>query len=339
MKNLLNHDGTSQLLLSNVDDGSNRIFINDVEIPSSSWVGTGNYTQTISGTTITIAKVADLDGNVMLQLVSANTYRLVKYVKAEYLTTTGDTKNNVTTFQSSDTTDALATAWTSVTKLNSGESHSSIFAKMSQMFKNIRYLYKMLGTTDISQIGGGNVTGAIASLNTSLTNKQDKLTNPLVQADVVNNLTSTATNKPLSAYQGKLLNDKIANSTLNNNGYVKNYTVLASTVPVNTKLKVASFQVTKTGTYLWSPRFRSTLTYAEYMAAKLGDASTPVYSLGSYNDSVTMTGAGSNLTECMSGMAVTRLTANTTYYVWFETNRANSGVNTFNWYNLIYLNP
>lgn len=169
MKNLLNHDGTGQLLLSNVDDGSNRIFINDVEIPSSSWVGTGNYTQNISGTTITIAKVADLDGNVMLQLVSANTYRLVKYVKAEYLTTTGDTKDNVTTFQSSDTTDALATAWTSVTKLNSGESHSSIFAKMSQMFKNIRYLYKMLGTTDISQIGGGNVTGAIASLNTSLT--------------------------------------------------------------------------------------------------------------------------------------------------------------------------
>lgn len=168
MKNILNHDGTSQLLLSNIDDGSNRIFINDVEIPSSSWVGTGNYTQTISGTTITIAKVADLDGNVMLQLVSANTYRLVKYVKAEYLTTTGDTKDNVTTFQSSDTTDALATAWTSVTKLDSGEKQSSIFAKMSQMFKNIRYLYKMLGTTDISQIGGGNVTGAISSLNTSL---------------------------------------------------------------------------------------------------------------------------------------------------------------------------
>lgn len=170
MKNILNHDGTSQLLLSNVDDGSNRIVINDVEIPSSSWVGTGNYTQTISGTTITIAKVADLDGNVMLQLVSANTYRLVKYVKAEYLTTTGDTKDNVTTFQSSDTTDALATAWTSVTKLDSGEKQSSIFAKMSQMFKNIRYLYKMLGNTDISQIGGGNVTGAISSLNTSLAN-------------------------------------------------------------------------------------------------------------------------------------------------------------------------
>lgn len=47
----------------------------------------------------------------------------------------------------------------------------------------------------------------IDQINTALENKQDKLTNPLTQSDVVNNLTSTSTNKPLSAYQGKLLND------------------------------------------------------------------------------------------------------------------------------------
>jgi hypothetical protein len=82
-----------------------------------------------------------------------------------------DTANNTTTFASSDTTDANATSWTSVTKLASGESHKSIFAKMSQMFKNIRYLYKMLGTTDISSIGDGTVTGGISTLNTSLANK------------------------------------------------------------------------------------------------------------------------------------------------------------------------
>ena len=33
------------------------------------------------------------------------------------------------------------------------------------MFKNVRYLYKMLGATDISTIGGGTVTGAISSQN------------------------------------------------------------------------------------------------------------------------------------------------------------------------------
>ena len=335
MKNILNHNGI-QTLLSNVDDGSNRIVINDVEIPSSSWVGTGNYTQTISGTTITIAKVADLDGNVMLQLVSANTYRLVKYVKAEYLTTTGDTKDNVTTFQSSDTTDALATAWTSVTKLDSGEKQSSIFAKMSQMFKNIRYLYKMLGTTDISQIGGGNVTGAISSLNTSLTNKQDKLTNPLVQADVVNNLTSTATNKPLSAYQGKVLNDRL---TPIGGGYISNYTVLATSYTAGTKVKVASFTVSKAGLYIWSPRFRSTLSRDGYMSAVIGDNNTPQYSVGAYNTSVTQTGAGGGVVASMSGMAFYSLAANTTYYVWFESNVSGSGVNTFNWYSLVMIKP
>lgn len=39
---------------------------------------------------------------------------------------------------------------------------------------------------------------------------QAELTNPLTQSDVVNNLTSTSTVKPLSAAQGKALNDKIS---------------------------------------------------------------------------------------------------------------------------------
>jgi hypothetical protein len=77
MKNILDHDGTSQIMLGNVNDGTNTLFINGVEIPSSSWVGTGNYTQVIGSTTITIAKVADLDGNVMLQKIGTNSYQMV----------------------------------------------------------------------------------------------------------------------------------------------------------------------------------------------------------------------------------------------------------------------
>ena len=76
-----------------------------------------------------------------------------------------DTQNSVATFTSSDVADGSATSWTSVTKVDSGETHKSIFAKMSQMFKNIRYLYKMLGTTDISSIGTGTVTNALSVLN------------------------------------------------------------------------------------------------------------------------------------------------------------------------------
>ena len=84
--------------------------------------------------------------------------------------TGGDTAENTTAFTSSDATDESASAWTNVSKLSSGEKHSSIFAKMSQMFKNVRYLYKMLGTTDISKIGNGTCTGAISSLNDGLKN-------------------------------------------------------------------------------------------------------------------------------------------------------------------------
>lgn len=71
-------------------------------------------------------------------------------------------------FTSSDVADGSATAWTSVAKLASGETHKSIFEKLSTMFKNVRYLYKMLGTTNISSIGDGTVTGAVNALNTGI---------------------------------------------------------------------------------------------------------------------------------------------------------------------------
>jgi hypothetical protein len=87
------------------------------------------------------------------------------------VSTGGDTAENTATFTSSDVANGSASAWTTVSKLSSGEKHSSIFAKVSQMFKNVRYLYKMLGTTDISKIGNGTCTGAISSLNSGLANK------------------------------------------------------------------------------------------------------------------------------------------------------------------------
>lgn len=80
----------------------------------------------------------------------------------------GDASDTTVAFTSSDATDVDASAWESVAKLTSGEKHASLFTKVSQMFKNVRYLYKMLGSTDISSIGGGTVTGAISSHNDAL---------------------------------------------------------------------------------------------------------------------------------------------------------------------------
>ena len=59
---------------------------------------------------------------------------------------------------------------------------------------------------------------SFSSLNSALTNKQAKLTNPLTKSDVVNNLTTTTTNVPLSAAQGKALNDKITPKFYNKYG-------------------------------------------------------------------------------------------------------------------------
>ena len=79
----------------------------------------------------------------------------------------GNASEMTEAFTSSDTPDSSANAWTAVTPLASGEKHRIMFAKISQMFKNIRYLYKLLGTTDISSIGNGTVTGGLSSLNDS----------------------------------------------------------------------------------------------------------------------------------------------------------------------------
>lgn len=89
-----------------------------------------------------------------------------EFMQETYLTKTGDSANNTTTFTSVDT--ASPTSWSNVSVLTSGEKHSSILNKISTMFKNMRYLYKILGTTSISSLGDGTVTGAISTINNNL---------------------------------------------------------------------------------------------------------------------------------------------------------------------------
>lgn len=78
MKNIININTSGEQLISSVDDGTNTLFINGNAIASSNWVGTGNYTTTIEGHNITIAKVADLNGNIIIQKVSDYNYTLNK---------------------------------------------------------------------------------------------------------------------------------------------------------------------------------------------------------------------------------------------------------------------
>ena len=87
----------------------------------------------------------------------------IETLNSNKLDKTGDSKDNTTTFTSSDT--STVSSWTDVPTLTSGETHASIFSKISQMVKNVRYLWKLMGTTDISSIGDGTMSGAISTLN------------------------------------------------------------------------------------------------------------------------------------------------------------------------------
>lgn len=81
--------------------------------------------------------------------------------------TMGDSKDNTVAFSSGD--DARPSGWADIEVMTSGEKHSSLFRKMSLAVKNLRYLWRLLGTTSLAGIGDGTVTGAISSLNTGLT--------------------------------------------------------------------------------------------------------------------------------------------------------------------------
>lgn len=70
-------------------------------------------------------------------------------------------------FSSQDTSLSPSSS-VSVDLLSGDDSWSARFVKISQMFKNIRFLFGKIGTTDISSIGGGTVTGAISALNSNL---------------------------------------------------------------------------------------------------------------------------------------------------------------------------
>lgn len=64
-------------LMANINDGTNRLVINDTEIPSSQWVGTGTYTYTNGTRSITIEKIVQNTGNIMIEQITGSSYKLV----------------------------------------------------------------------------------------------------------------------------------------------------------------------------------------------------------------------------------------------------------------------
>ena len=80
----------------------------------------------------------------------------------------GDVAENIVTYESNDCGPDGDPALWEIPKLTTGEKLSSIMQKVSRIANNFRYMIKLLGTTDISAIGDGTVTGAVNTLNDSL---------------------------------------------------------------------------------------------------------------------------------------------------------------------------
>ena len=77
-----------------------------------------------------------------------------------YLTKTGDGSNLTAAFEEATTLEELTT----------GEKLSSIFGKLKLAVKNIKSLISLIGTTDISTIGDGTITGGLNDVNGKLLN-------------------------------------------------------------------------------------------------------------------------------------------------------------------------
>ena len=119
--------------------------------------------------------ICDGNGNVVSKEVfNGNTSKKIVvaqggHTHSQYLTSDYDTKNCTTTFTSGDSSTGSSTPPAVIT---SGETHKSLFNKLSTAVKNVRWLLSKMGTTDISSIGNGTVTGALSTLNS---NKQNNI--------------------------------------------------------------------------------------------------------------------------------------------------------------------
>ncbi|EOT26517.1 hypothetical protein C805_00609 [Eubacterium sp. 14-2] len=87
----------------------------------------------------------------------------------ELLQKDGDLKDATVTFDSGD--NESPAEWAEVAPVEGGEKQGSLWQKVSLFARNLRYLWKLCGTNDISGLADGTLTGAVSKLNTDLSEK------------------------------------------------------------------------------------------------------------------------------------------------------------------------
>lgn len=105
-------------------------------------------------------KVSDLTNYYDKTSVDKKIDAIPKTYLTNYLTKTGDGSNLTAVFEEATTLDELTT----------GEKLSSILGKIKLSVKNLKSLIGLIGTTDISTIGDGTITGGLSDVNSKLGN-------------------------------------------------------------------------------------------------------------------------------------------------------------------------
>ena len=122
------------------------------------------------------------------------------------LSTDGNASQVTVDFTSGDLADSDVTkdtGYTSVATVGSGETATSLLTKISNVIKNVRWIYKFLGTSDISTVGNGTVTNAVTTLKSNVVSLNDALAN--YQCNTVpNGLTSPSLPTGIYAFSGSL---------------------------------------------------------------------------------------------------------------------------------------
>jgi hypothetical protein len=103
-------------------------------------------------------KVSDLTNYYDKNTVDKKIDAIPKTDLTNYLTKTGDGSNLTAAFEEATTLEELTT----------GEKLSSIFGKLKLAVKNLKSLISLIGTTDISTIGDGTITGGLNDVNGKL---------------------------------------------------------------------------------------------------------------------------------------------------------------------------
>lgn len=103
-------------------------------------------------------KVSDLTNYYDKTTVDEKIDAIPKTDLTNYLTKTGDGSNLTAAFEEA----------TNLEELTTGEKLSSIFGKLKLAVKNLKSLIGIIGTTDISTIGDGTITGGLSDVNGKL---------------------------------------------------------------------------------------------------------------------------------------------------------------------------